>query len=192
MTYSIKPATLSVALLSVLALSGCPEQQKTDTLAAAASTAAPAAVNALTLDESKLTPAIRFSPSDLDASKSACGDFGGYVNGKLTLGENIADLGGLATAYDALQAALVANPAEASSKIDGYTQDQRFFLNWARVWRGNIRDEAQLVRLNTDPHSPAQFRAIGAPSNMPAFAQAFQCKAGDAMVRPDDARMEIW
>ena len=78
MTYSIKPATLSVALLSVLALSGCPEQQKTDTLAAAASTAAPAAVNALTLDESKLTPAIRFSPSDLDASKSACGDFGGY------------------------------------------------------------------------------------------------------------------
>ncbi|HZV22536.1 MAG TPA: peptidase, partial [Luteimonas sp.] len=82
MTYSIKPATLSVALLSVLALSGCPEQQKTDTLAAAASTAAPAAVNALTLDESKLTPAIRFSPSDLDASKSACGDFGGYVNGK--------------------------------------------------------------------------------------------------------------
>ena len=115
-----------------------------------------------------------------------------HVNGKLTLGENIADLGGLATAYDALQAALAANPAEAASKIDGYTQDQRFFLNWARVWRGSIRDEAQLVRLNTDPHSPSQYRAIGAPSNMPAFAQAFQCKAGDAMVRPDNTRVLIW
>ena len=115
-----------------------------------------------------------------------------HVNGKLTLGENIADLGGLATAYDALQAALVANPAEASSKIDGYTQDQRFFLNWARVWRGSIRDEAQLVRLNTDPHAPSQYRAIAAPSNLPVFAQAFQCKAGDAMVRPANTRVTIW
>ncbi|WP_166207800.1 M13 family metallopeptidase [Cognatiluteimonas telluris] len=115
-----------------------------------------------------------------------------HVNGKLTLGENIADLGGLATAYDALQAALVANPDEAASKIDGYTQDQRFFLNWARVWRGTIRDEAQLVRLNTDPHAPAQYRAIAAPSNLPAFAQAFRCKAGDAMVRPGDRRVTIW
>jgi putative endopeptidase len=82
MNHSIKPATLTVALLSVLALSGCPQQQKSDTPAAAATTAAPAGAMALTLDESKLTPAIRFSPSDLDTSKSACGDFGGYVNGK--------------------------------------------------------------------------------------------------------------
>ena len=115
-----------------------------------------------------------------------------HVNGKLTMGENIADLGGLNVAYDALQKALAANPAEAKSKIDGYTQDQRFFLNWARVWRGNIRDEAQLVLLNTDPHSPSQFRAIGAPSNMPAFAQAFQCKAGDGMVRGGDQEVTIW
>ncbi|HSR64692.1 MAG TPA: M13 family metallopeptidase [Xanthomonadaceae bacterium] len=115
-----------------------------------------------------------------------------HVNGKLTLGENIADLGGLNVAYDALQAALAADPREARSKIDGFTQDQRFFLSWARVWRGNIRDKAQLVLLNTDPHSPSQFRAVGAPSNMPAFAQAFQCKAGDAMVRDGNQRVSIW
>src|SRR3546814_12765379 len=73
--------------------------------------------------------------------------------------------------------------------IDGLSRDQRFFLSWARVWRGNIRDKAQLVRLNTDPHAPAKFRAIGAPSNMPAFAEAFGCKAGDPMVRPDDQQI---
>jgi putative endopeptidase len=112
-----------------------------------------------------------------------------HVNGKLTMGENIGDLGGLNFAYDALQAA---DGGRKDPMIDGLSRDQRFFLSWARVWRGNIRDKAQLVLLNTDPHSPAKFRAIGAPSNMPAFAQAFQCKAGDAMVRPDDARVEIW
>jgi putative endopeptidase len=117
---------------------------------------------------------------------------GKFVNGKLTMGENIGDLGGLNAAYDALQMALAKNPKEAKSKIDGYTQDQRFFLNWARVWRGNIRPEAQLTLLNTDPHAPAQFRAIGAPSNMPAFAQAFQCKAGDKMVRDVDRQVKIW
>jgi putative endopeptidase len=115
-----------------------------------------------------------------------------HVNGQLTLGENIADLGGLNVAYTALQTALKAHPEEATEKIDGYTEDQRFFLNWARVWRGSIREKAQLLRLNTDPHSPAQFRAIGAPSDMPAFAQAFGCKAGDPMVRPADERVKIW
>ncbi|HEX7815761.1 M13 family metallopeptidase [Dyella sp.] len=117
---------------------------------------------------------------------------GKHVNGQLTMGENIGDLGGLNAAYDALQMALKNNPQEASRKIDGYTQDQRFFLNWARVWRGNIRPEAQLTSLNTDPHAPAQFRAIGAPSNMPAFAQAFQCKAGSKMVRSGDEQVKIW
>jgi putative endopeptidase len=115
-----------------------------------------------------------------------------HVNGKLTLGENIADLGGLNVAYDALQAALKQNPEEAGKKIDGYTEDQRFFLNWARVWRGNIREKQALLRLNTDPHAPASLRAIGAPSNMPAFATAFQCKPGDAMVRGDDKQVKIW
>ena len=112
-----------------------------------------------------------------------------HVNGKLTLGENIGDLGGLNFAYDALQAADAGTP---DPKVDGLTRDQRFFLSWARVWRGNIRDKAQLVLLNTDPHAPAKFRATGAPSNMPAFAEAFQCKVGDAMVRPDDTRVMIW
>jgi len=115
-----------------------------------------------------------------------------HVNGTLTLGENIADLGGLNIAYDALQVALKKNPAEAGKPVDGYTADQRFFLNWARVWRGDIREKAQMVYLNADEHAPMKFRAIGAPSNMPAFASAFQCKGGDAMVRADDKQVKIW
>lgn len=115
-----------------------------------------------------------------------------HVNGKLTLGENIADLGGMNVAYDALQTAMKQHPGEADQKIDGYTPDQRFFLNWARVWRGDVREKQAVLSLNTDPHAPASLRAMGAPSNMPAFASAFQCKAGDAMVRPDDKQVKIW
>ncbi len=115
-----------------------------------------------------------------------------HVNGKLTLGENIADLGGLNVAYDALQVALKQRPEEAGKKIDGYTEDQRFFLNWARVWRGSIREKQALLRLNTDPHAPASLRAMGAPSNMPAFAAAYQCKPDDPMVRPADKQVNIW
>jgi putative endopeptidase len=115
-----------------------------------------------------------------------------HVNGRLTLGENIADLGGLSVAYDALQMALKQAGVSPQMKIDGYTEDQRFFLNWARVWRGSIREKAQLVLLNTDPHAPAQFRAAGAPSNLTPFAQAFQCQAGDAMVRSGDKQVKIW
>ncbi|HET8764212.1 MAG TPA: M13 family metallopeptidase [Rhodanobacter sp.] len=115
-----------------------------------------------------------------------------HVNGKLTLGENIADLGGLNIAYDALQTALKKDPAEADQKIDGYTQDQRFFLNWARVWRGNIREKQAELYLNVDPHSPASIRAIAAPSDMSAFAKAFQCKTTDPMVRSGDKQVKIW
>jgi len=115
-----------------------------------------------------------------------------HVKGQLTLGENIADLDGLTLAYDALQKALAGDSKEADMKIDGYTEDQRFFMSWARVWRGHIRPKAQAVRLNSDPHSPMQFRAIGAPSNLDAFAKAFNCKPGDAMVRPKDKQVEIW
>lgn len=114
-----------------------------------------------------------------------------HVNGRLTLGENIADLGGLNVAYDALQATLAANPA-ANREVDGYSQAQRFFLNWAVVWRRNFKPEELKVRLTTDPHAPAKFRAIGAPSNMPAFAAAFGCKTGDAMVRDGDEQVVIW
>jgi putative endopeptidase len=114
-----------------------------------------------------------------------------HVNGKLTLGENIADLGGLAIAYDALQAALAADPSS-NRDIDGYTQAQRFFLNWAVVWRRNFKPEELKVRLTTDPHAPANFRAIGAPSNMPLFAEAFGCKPGDPMVREGERQVVIW
>src|SRR3546814_1194257 len=86
-------------------------------------------------------------------------------NGKLTLGENIGDLGGLSFAYDALQAADGGKP---DPMIDGLSRDQRFFLSWARVWRGNIRDKAQLVWLNTDPHAPEKYRTTGAPANLAA------------------------
>ncbi|WP_421681195.1 M13 family metallopeptidase [Stenotrophomonas bentonitica] len=113
------------------------------------------------------------------------------VKGKLTLGENIGDLGGLTVAYDALQMALKEDP-KANVEVDGYSQDQRFFMNWATVWRRNFNEGELRVRLNTDPHAPANFRANGAPSNMPAYAQAFECKAGDAMVRADDKRVVIW
>ncbi|MFI4970471.1 MAG: M13-type metalloendopeptidase, partial [Lysobacterales bacterium] len=117
---------------------------------------------------------------------------GKHVNGQLTLGENIADLGGINVSYDALQIALKKNPAENEKKIDGYTPDQRFFLNFARIWRGSILPKRQEVLLNADPHAPTQFRAMGAPSNMPAFAESFQCKSGDAMVRDDAKQVRIW
>jgi len=113
------------------------------------------------------------------------------VKGKLTLGENIGDLGGLTVAYDALQMALKEDPSK-NVAVDGYSEDQRFFMNWATVWRRNFTEGELRVRLNTDPHAPANFRANGAPSNMPSFAAAFQCKAGDAMVRGDDKRVVIW
>jgi len=114
---------------------------------------------------------------------------GKKVNGNLTLGENIADLGGLAVAYDAMKKATDGQP---DPKTDGLTRDQRFFLNWGTVWRRNFTPEALAVRLTTDPHAPANFRAIGAPSNIPAFAAAFSCKAGDPMVRSGDDQIVIW
>ena len=114
---------------------------------------------------------------------------GSMVNGKLTLGENIADLGGLATAYDAMKKATAGTP---DPKTDGMTRDQRFFANWATVWRRNFSPEELKVRLTTDSHAPANFRAIGAPSNMPAFAAAFSCKPGQAMVREGDKQVVIW
>jgi putative endopeptidase len=111
------------------------------------------------------------------------------VNGKLTLGENIADLGGLATAYDAMKAATAGTP---DPMIDGLTRDQRFFINWTTVWRDKMTPDYLKVIVNSNPHSPGEFRAIGAPSNLPAFAAAFQCKAGDPMVRADSGRVVIW
>ncbi len=113
-----------------------------------------------------------------------------HVNGTLTLGENIADLGGLSAAFDAMKAAQGVDYAD--PMIEGFTQDQRFFMNWATVWRRSFTPGELKVRLNTDSHAPAPFRAIGAPSNMDSFAAAFGCKAGDAMVRPDGVKVVIW
>jgi len=114
---------------------------------------------------------------------------GSMVNGKLTLGENIADLGGLATAYDAMKKATAGTP---DPMTDGMSRDQRFFANWATVWRRNFTPEELKVRLTTDSHAPANFRAIGAPSNLPAFAAAFSCKPGQPMVREGDQQIVIW
>ena len=112
-----------------------------------------------------------------------------HVNGKLTLGENLADLGGLNVAYGALQRAL---KGKTVGKIDGFTPEQRFFLSWAQIWRENVRDEAMKVQINTDPHSPGHFRVNGPFSNMPEFAEAYGAKEGDPMVRPEAIRAKIW
>lgn len=115
-----------------------------------------------------------------------------HVNGALTLGEDIADLGGLNIAYRALQTALKSKPGEADAKIDGFTEDQRFFLSSARIWEGTTREKAEELTLNTDPHPPDEIRAFAAASNMPQFAQAFGCKPGDPMVRTGDQLVKIW
>jgi putative endopeptidase len=115
---------------------------------------------------------------------------GQHVNGNLTLGENIADLGGLAVAYDAMR---LARPDDYEDPmIDRYTQEQRFFMNWATVWRRNFKDDELKLRLKSDPHAPANFRAIGAPSNLPTFAEAFDCEPDAPMVRNGDSRVAIW
>nr|MBP8669375.1 M13 family metallopeptidase [Bacteroidia bacterium] len=111
------------------------------------------------------------------------------INGKLTLGENIADLGGLTIAYAALQKTLALKP---KVKIDGFTPEQRFFINFAQVWRNNIRPEELKKRLKTDPHSPGKFRANGTVRNMPEFYEAFGITKENKMYLPPDQRVEIW
>ncbi|MCE1229785.1 MAG: M13 family metallopeptidase [Firmicutes bacterium] len=114
---------------------------------------------------------------------------GEHVNGKLTLGENIADLGGLKIAYAAWKKSLGDKPAPV---MEGFTGEQRFFLGAAQVWRNHIRNEALSVRLKTDPHSPGRLRVIGPLSNLPEFFEAFGCQDGDAMVRAMAQRPSIW
>ncbi|MEP6801797.1 MAG: M13 family metallopeptidase [Acidobacteriota bacterium] len=111
-----------------------------------------------------------------------------HLNGKLVLGESIADLGGLSIAYRAYQKSLEGRGKPAP--IDGLSDEQRFFINWARVWAANDRPEFARLIVNTNPHPLDRFRAIGAPSNMPEFSRAFSCKAGDPMVRAQ--RCQIW
>jgi putative endopeptidase len=115
-----------------------------------------------------------------------------HVNGELTQGENIADIGGVKLAYAALQKALDKHPEDRNKKIDGFTPEQRFFLSFAAIWRQKSRDEDQKLRLTTDPHSPAQFRVNGPLSDLPEFQKAFNIPDGSRMVRSGDKRVNIW
>jgi putative endopeptidase len=115
-----------------------------------------------------------------------------HVNGELTQGENIADLGGVKLAYAALQKALDKNPAARQQKIDGFTPEQRFFLSFATMWKTKEREEDVKLRLNTDPHSPSRYRVNGPLSNLSEFQQAFSIPDGSPMVRPADKRVNIW
>ena len=112
-----------------------------------------------------------------------------HVNGQLTLGENIADLGGLTISYYALEKAL---GDKTRTQIDGFTPEQRFFLSWAQTWRNNQRPEELKVQVNTDPHSPAMYRVNGPLSDLAEFKKAFNCASGDQMVEADSTRAVIW
>lgn len=122
--------------------------------------------------------------------------YGGYVgaggvhiNGRLTLGENIADLGGLTISYMGLQRSLKTNP---QPDLAGLTPSQRFFLSYAQSWRDKSRDEAEIKQLQTDPHSPARYRVQGPLANMAQFGEAFGCKTGALALRPANERVVIW
>src|SRR3984893_11493070 len=116
-----------------------------------------------------------------------------HVNGRLTEGENIGDLGGVKISFSALETALNRMTAEErEKKIDGLTEEQRFFLSYAQIWRTNIRPEYLRLALNVDPHSPAPFRVNGPLSNLPEFAKAFDISAPSPLSRPENERVQIW
>ena len=115
---------------------------------------------------------------------------GFFINGALTIGENIADLGGLTLAYNALEKSLKGKPEPAL--IDGYNWKQRFFLGWAQVWHANITDAALRNQIQTDPHSPARDRINGPLPHLKAFADAWGCTPGSKMVLSDDKKVIIW
>lgn len=112
-----------------------------------------------------------------------------HVNGSLTLGENLADLGGVNIAYDAFK---LTEQGKGDKKIDGFTPDQRFFLSYAQVWRIKDTDERMLVRLKTDPHSPEMFRVNGPVYNMEAFYKAFNIPATAKMYIAPADRLGVW
>ncbi len=113
-----------------------------------------------------------------------------HVNGRLTLGENIADYGGVLTGYDALERALARNGRP--GLIDGLTPEQRFFIGYAQTWRIHTRDAQLRTRVTTDEHAPEIWRVNGPIANSAEFAHAFGCKAGDPMVRPENLIPQIW
>nr|ARK13496.1 peptidase M13 [Fibrella sp. ES10-3-2-2] len=141
-----------------------------------------------------------WTKADADKFKERAGkveaQFFGYkvldtlaVNGKLTLGENLADLGGLAIAYDAFKKT---KQGKSNTAIDGFTPDQRFFLSWAQVWRINVLPEQQAQLILTDPHAPGQYRCNGPLSNIDAWYNAFNVKAGDKLYKAPDQRIRVW
>ena len=111
------------------------------------------------------------------------------VNGRLTLGENIADLSGMAISFKAYRISL---GGKDSPVLDGYTSSQRFFLGWSQIWRRKYRDAELVKRLVTDPHSPSHFRANGPVTNLDAFYEAFNVKPGDKLFKPKAERIQIW
>jgi putative endopeptidase len=113
-----------------------------------------------------------------------------HVNGRLTLGENIADLGGLKIAYAAFQHSVAGKPRPPA--IDGFNPEQRFFLAWAQIWRAKATDQYVRNQVVVDPHAPARWRGMGPLSNLKEFADAWRCKEGDAMLRADSLRATIW
>ena len=113
-----------------------------------------------------------------------------HANGKLTLGENIADLGGLNIAYQAFHNTLKGKDEPA--KIDGFTADQRFYLAYARVWAQNIRDEEMLRRVKEDVHSLGEHRVNGPLPNLQAFVNAFDIQDTDSLFIAESARAKIW
>jgi len=112
-----------------------------------------------------------------------------HVNGSLTNGENIADLGGLTIAYAAMEKALAGKPRP---RIDGFTPEQRFFLAWAQIWRENMTPEQSRMLAAINEHAPAIWRVNGPLANMPEFAKAWGCKPGDPMERPAGQQAAIW
>ncbi|EHQ27983.1 M13 family metallopeptidase [Mucilaginibacter paludis] len=112
-----------------------------------------------------------------------------HVNGSLTQGENLADIGGLAIAYQAFKNT---EQGKSDKKIDGFTPDQRFFLAFGQVWRIKNRDERLRMRISVDPHSPEMYRVNGPLSNMPEFYKAFNVKPGDKLYRPENERVKVW
>ena len=112
-----------------------------------------------------------------------------HVNGRLTLGENLADLGGINIAYAAFKKT---KEGQSAKKIDGFTPDQRFFLSWAQVWRGSQRPEAAAQRIRTDPHSPEQYRTDAPLQNIDAWYTAFDVQPGDKMYKKPEDRIRVW
>ena len=114
---------------------------------------------------------------------------GRFVDGKLTLGENIADLSGLAISHKAPRLARKDKPEQ---KVAGWNSDQLFFVGWSRIWQRKYRDSEMIKRLATDSHSPSRFRTNGPVSNIAAFYEAFGVEPGDKLFKPESERIKIW